>query len=244
MGSPSLAVVASPAPVGRLGLAWAAALLVATAMGPAAVAIVVAGVAAVAAGSVLRRPGDRPLPVAVAALLAGVIPLAAAAGRGAALAGVVVVAAAAAAAARAGVLPGTPPAAVAAVVLPGAAAASLVLGAAETGVVAMALASAVCLWDLACYAVGTGSTGGGLGQAAATVSLVVLAVLFAAVADPPLSGLRPWVLFGLLAVAAPLGVAAGRRLAGRRRLPALRRIDSLLVAGPVWVVATQVLLHR
>jgi hypothetical protein len=51
-------------------------------------------------------------------------------------------------------------------------------------------------------------------------------------------------MFGALAVLAPLGVALADRLVGGHRLPALRRLDSLLLAGPMWVVAVAVVLHR
>ena len=126
---------------------------------------------------------------------------------------------------------------------PAAAAASLVLSSDASLGVALCLASAICLFDVANYLVGTGPTGGILGALAGMVTVGVLALLVAAVVNPPFSGIRPWVLCGLVAVLAPLGVQVGRRLAGGVPLPALRRLDSLLLAGPAWVIASRVLLH-
>lgn len=71
----------------------------------------------------------------------------------------------------------------------------------------------------------------------------MLAVLAAAVVNPPFSGDRAWVVFGLVAVLCPLGIILGRRVAGGVSLPALRRLDSLLLAGPAWVVASHLVLR-
>ena len=72
----------------------------------------------------------------------------------------------------------------------------------------------------------------------------VLAVFVAAVVVPPFSGRSPWILLGLVAVLAPVGVVLRRASARARRLPALRRLDSLVLAGPAWVIAVGLLLHR
>ena len=72
----------------------------------------------------------------------------------------------------------------------------------------------------------------------------VLAVFAAAVLVPPYSGRNPWVLLGLVAVLAPAGVYGCSRLGRGRSLPALRRLDSLVLAGPAWVIAVSLLLHR
>ena len=90
---------------------------------------------------------------------------------------------------------------------------------------------------------GTGTHGGILGAVAGAVMVAILAFLVAATLVPPYSGHRPWVMLGLIAVLAPVGVQLARRL-GSAGLPALRRLDSLLLAGPVWVVAVAVVLHR
>jgi hypothetical protein len=51
-------------------------------------------------------------------------------------------------------------------------------------------------------------------------------------------------VFALLAVTAPAGVALAAHVAPGVRLPALRRLDSLWLAGPAWVIAVAVVLHR
>jgi len=102
----------------------------------------------------------------------------------------------------------------------------------------------VCLFDAANFVVGSGEVGGALGALSGSVTVALLMVLLAAVVPASLAG-RPITVFGALAVVLlPLGVTAGRLLATPVRLPALRRLDSLLLAGPAWVVATAVLLHR
>jgi hypothetical protein len=69
-------------------------------------------------------------------------------------------------------------------------------------------------------------------------------VFVAAVVVPPFSGRNPWILLGLVAVLAPAGVFAFARIGRDRQLPALRRLDSLVLAGPAWVIAVALLLHR
>jgi hypothetical protein len=126
------------------------------------------------------------------------------------------------------------------------AAMSLVLARGQGYNLALALVSAVCLFDMACYVVGNGRgpLGGVPGIVGGVITLAVLAIFVSAVMVPPFSGDRPWVVFGLLAVLAPAGVAMAAQVAPGIRLPALRRLDSLWLAGPAWVIAVAVVLHR
>jgi hypothetical protein len=126
---------------------------------------------------------------------------------------------------------------------PALAASSLVLADHGSTGTALSLVCAICLFDLANYVMGTGASGGILGAVSGMAAVGVFALLAAGVIDPPFSGARPWVAFGILALLAPLGVVLGRRMAGGARLPALQRLDSLLLAGPAWIVTTHVLLR-
>jgi hypothetical protein len=110
--------------------------------------------------------------------------------------------------------------------------------------VAVILVVAVCLFDAANFVTGTGPTGGVVGALAGAVSVALLMVILAAVAPAPLAG-RPIDALAVVAVVlCPAGVFLGRRLTGPTRLPAFRRLDSLILAGPAWVVVTAVALHR
>jgi hypothetical protein len=131
-----------------------------------------------------------------------------------------------------------------AVLGPPVAAACLVLACRQGFDEALVLTGAITFFDMANYLVGTGRSGGILGALAGMVTDGVLAVFVAAVLVPPFTGRSPWILVGLVAVLAPAGVLLGRWLAGGRRLPALARLDSLLLAGPAWVIGVAVLLHR
>jgi hypothetical protein len=126
------------------------------------------------------------------------------------------------------------------------AAMSLVLARGQGYSLALALVGAVCLFDMACFVVGNGRgpLGGMPGIIGGVITLAVLAVFVAAVMVPPFSGARPWAVFALLAVTAPAGVALAAQVAPGVRLPALRRLDSLWLAGPAWVIAVAVVLHR
>ncbi|HEY3811056.1 MAG TPA: hypothetical protein VGL49_06445 [Acidimicrobiales bacterium] len=106
------------------------------------------------------------------------------------------------------------------------------------------LLTAICLYDMASYVMGTNRRGGPVGVIAGMFTVGVLAVFVAAVVVPPYSGRSPWILLGLVAVLAPAGVYAMGWIGPRLRLPALRRLDSLVVAGPAWVLAVRLLLHR
>jgi hypothetical protein len=100
---------------------------------------------------------------------------------------------------------------------------------------------AILLFDVANAVMGTGATGGIAGAVAGAVTVGVLAIVVESVLSPPFTGSSGPVLCALVAVLAPLGVALCRRLAPGR-VPALRRLDSLVLAGPVWVAAAALLL--
>ncbi len=128
-------------------------------------------------------------------------------------------------------------------VAPAVAAAALVVAVQQDVDAGMVLVVGVLMYDFACYMFGRGPTGGVLGVGAGVLTLAALAVFVAAVLVPPFGGRSPWIIVGLLAVLAPAGVILLRWLAPAR-LPALLRLDSLFLAGPAWVAAVAVLLHR
>ena len=134
----------------------------------------------------------------------------------------------------------------AAVLAPGIAAASVVLAVRQGSNEAVTLVAAVCLYDMASFIVGNGRTalGGIFGVIAGWISVGVLAVLVTASMNPPYSGRKPLLLFGLIAVLAPAGVALTSLIVRGARLPALRRLDAFVIAGPAWVLAVSAVLHR
>ena len=89
-----------------------------------------------------------------------------------------------------------------------------------------------------------GPRGGPVGVLAGWLTVGVLAVFVAAVVVPP-SRAQP---VGPAGPGRGPGSGRGRVVsaasAGPGRLPALRRLDSLVLAGPAWVVAVGLLLHR
>lgn len=129
---------------------------------------------------------------------------------------------------------------------PAVAATSVVVARHQGSNLALALVLATLAYDLGAFVMGNARTplGGPLGVAFGVLSVAALAVLVAAVMNPPFSGSRPWVLFAAVAVLTPLGVRLGQAVAGAERLPAVRRLDSLFLAAPVWVLSVALLLHR
>jgi hypothetical protein len=134
----------------------------------------------------------------------------------------------------------------AAVLAPSVAAASVVLAVRQGSNEAVTLVAAVCLYDMASFIVGNGrnALGGLFGVIAGWISVGVLAVLVAASMNPPYSGHKPLLLFGLVAILAPAGVALTSLIVRGARLPALRRLDAFVLAGPAWVFAVSAVLHR
>jgi hypothetical protein len=110
----------------------------------------------------------------------------------------------------------------------------------------LALAVAVMAFDAGAFVMGNGRgvLGGPLGVAGGVASLAVVAVFVAAIMNPPFSGYRPWIVFGLMGVLAPAGVKLCDLTVAGARLPALRRLDSLVLAAPVWVICLAVLANR
>lgn len=230
-------------PVIRLGLVWTLVLILAIVISPALVALALAPVAIVAAQSAWRRmetPNAEPWWLAGAC--AGVAPLAAVAGPVPAglvvVAGGVVLALVTAREAE----PAEQLRVVLCSVAPAAAAASLVLATRQSVTIGLVLFMAVTLFDASNYVMGVGDTGGRLGAMAGGISLAVLGVVLAGVLVVPFSGASPWVLCGMVAGAAPVAVGAGNQLVGSARLPAWRRLDSLFIAGPLWVILVTLLL--
>ncbi|HUJ66642.1 MAG TPA: hypothetical protein VLX59_13940, partial [Acidimicrobiales bacterium] len=129
---------------------------------------------------------------------------------------------------------------------PSVAAVAVVLARHQGSNEAVALVAAICCYDAAAFIFGTGrgALGGISGVVAGLVAVGVAAVLTAAALDPPFSGTRPCIVFGLVGVLAPVGVALLSLAVGGARLPALRRLDSLVLSGPAWVIAMAVVLHR
>jgi hypothetical protein len=240
-----------------MGLVWAA-LLVATAeLGSAAMAVLVLPVGLVAAVSGVRaiagegagrgaRPAWLVVPpqVAIAVVPAVVLPLAALGGPKVAVGVGVVLAAAAVALLVVTTGRKFSIAVLLAAFTPAIAAASMVVARGQGLSEGLTLLVAICLYDMASFVTGTGPRGGPAGVIVGMVTVGVLAVFVAAVLVPPYSGRSPWILLGLVAVLAPAGVFVSSRIAEGRRLPALRRMDSLVLAGPAWVIAVSLLLHR
>ena len=71
---------------------------------------------------------------------------------------------------------------------------------------AVTLLAAFCLYDMASFVMGTGPLGGPIGVLAGWLSIGALALFVAAVVVPPYSGRNPWILLGLVAALAPVGV--------------------------------------
>jgi hypothetical protein len=261
-----------PAHPGRqvlLGLLWAFLLVAAADAGPLALAVVMvpvgltaalSGVRAASAGlpsGSLRLGGTVLSPIlVVAAVPAVVLPVAALGGPVAAVVvGLLLVAGAGAVLVTSGFItsapgddlvasgPGHPYAVLPAAFLPAIATASVVLARGQGLSEALTLLAAVCLYDTASFMTGTSPRGGLVGVFVGMVTVGVLAVFVAAVVVPPFSGRSP-LLLGLVAVLAPAGVFAAARLTRNLRLPALRRLDSLVLAGPAWVIGVALVLHR
>ncbi|MDQ6781974.1 MAG: hypothetical protein M3063_00695 [Actinomycetota bacterium] len=229
-------------PVIRLGLAWTLVLGLAIVASPALVALALVPVAAIAAQSAWRRL-DTPVPEPwwLAAACAAAAPLAAIAGP--VPAGVVVVAGGAVLAtitARKAEAAEQVRVALCSMA-PAAAASSLVLATRQSVTVGLVLFMAVSVFDASNYVMGVGDTGGRLGALSGALALAVLSVVLAGLLVAPFSGLSPWVLCATVAVTAPLAVEAGHRLVGSTRLPAWRRLDSLFIAGPLWVLLARLL---
>lgn len=127
---------------------------------------------------------------------------------------------------------------------PLAAAVSFVVAAEQSANLALTLALVVCLYDAACYINSDGSrTGGRVGVLAGLATVAVLALFVGAIFVPPFTGVKPWLVLGITGITAALGVRLASRFPAWERLPGLRRLDSLMLAGPVWVILVATVLH-
>jgi len=230
----------------RLGLLWFVVLLGAVALGPVAVALLMAlvcGAAASQTAAAWRRAGRRPNQIAAG--IAGLaMPLAAAIGTGALGALCVVLALAAVAAAASDQRRRFPVLSEAGLTLRcgylvGLAGASLVVIDRLEVWAAVSLVLLVCAYDVGDFIVGTESTNLIEGPIAGIAAVIVMTFAVAVFAFPPFVLTSAWV-FGLLAAAlCPLGQALSTAVLPDpdSRAPSLRRIDSLVVVGPLWVCA-------
>lgn len=244
------------------GVVWAALLVIGVGIGAPAVDVVLVPVGLVACaagvrsvkgtrGAKSRRGQARPSVVGL--LLTLVVPLAALAGEAVAVAGLVLTVGIAviSAASLAAVTAARPVRATAplafAMAAPAVAVTSLVLARLQDPTDALVLVAALLVYDASAFVMGNGRSalGGPAAVVSGALSVAVVAVVVAATMDPPFSGVRPWAAFSLVAMAAPMGVWLGDLAFGRtNRLPAFRRLDSLVLAGPVWVVVSAAVLHR
>ena len=193
------------------------------------------------------RAGSRGTPTAIGVAAAVICPLSGLAGP------VPVFVVAGLAIACGAVLLARPPAGIAAalalsvaVCLPALGAGSVVASAHQGSNESFALVAALCAYDVGSFFMGDsrGALGGWSGIAGGVASVGVVAIAVAAALDPPFGGNRAWILFGIVACAAPLGVFLVDVLVGARRMPAVRRIDSFVLAAPAWVAAVPFVLHR
>jgi len=244
-------------------VAWAIITLVALLAGSVVLAVWMAVIAALAAATTSRSwtappppggEGEAAAPEAdprrttmMAAGGAAVITLAAAAGPLAAAGAVVVVAILVTLLAlSSGARPAPGPVrGVLVVVAPAVAASSLVVARTQGLDQGLVLAGMISVYDSAAFLIGTGASNAWEGPIAGIASTGALTLFLAGALLLPFRGNGVWVLGGIVAVLAPLGPSVARRLVADRsaRVPALRRLDTLLLAGPVWVVAASRLLH-
>lgn len=121
---------------------------------------------------------------------------------------------------------------------PAAAAGSVLLARHQHASGALALLAAVLAFDAGAFMMGNArtATGGPVGVVFGLVSVAVVAVSVAALMNPPFSGARPWAVFAVVGLLAAAGVWLADRAVGGSRSPALRRLDSLILAGPAWVI--------
>lgn len=119
----------------------------------------------------------------------------------------------------------------------------LVVASGQGASLGLALAAAVTAFDAGAFVMGSGRSalGGPVGVLCGMASVGVVAVFVAAIMNPPFSGLRPWLVFGIVALLAPAGVKLCEVAVSGARLPALRRLDSMVLAAPAWVICLAVL---
>ena len=234
-------------PHARLGLVWAVITVAAAVAGPLWLGPWLAATAGLAGAQAARRRSRRPRRPAM--VLAGV---GAAALTLAGAGGPVWVGSAAVAVAAGGVGyalvrggPGVEAVWISAVALvTGLAGAAPVLLRTSGLAPLLVLLAYAMVYDASAYVVGSGAASAWEGPTAGIAATGTVTLTVAAVLVPPFEGVSPWVLGSLAAVLTPLGPLVGTALLGDRhdRAPALRRLDSLLLLGPVWSLASMLLL--
>jgi hypothetical protein len=229
------------------GAVWAVLLILGVSSGKWTAAAVVIPVALVATASVAPKRRPVPVPVLIGLVASLVLPLAAIAGPTAAIATSALAVALVVTAILLNPAAAPDPLRLfVGAVGPAVAAMSVVLARGQGINEATALVAAICAYDTGAFLMGNGRTalGGPVGVIAGWVSVGVIGLYATAVMNPPFTGGRTIVLFGMLAVLATAGVALAAWLSGPTRLPALRRLDSLLLAAPAWVLGVTFVLHR
>lgn len=230
----------------RLGLAWFAGAMVATALSPFTAAVVFAVAAGLAARQIVRAWGSVSWQADVAAGLGAVPVLAALLGTPAVVVAVVlvlVVAAGAAAApdgARLGGGEGRVAAAgiLALSLVPAVAGVAFVLVRVESVVAATVLVLLASAYEMGDFVVGSGASNPIEGPLAGVTTATLVSLPLALVLVEPYDAAGVGLL-AFTAVACPFGqVVASATLPGAGApAPALRRIDTLLVLAPIWAAA-------
>jgi hypothetical protein len=120
---------------------------------------------------------------------------------------------------------------------PGLAAASMVLLCRLEVGAAVSLLLLVSAYEIGDYLIGSGASNPLEGPAAGIAVIVVITFIISILAVPPFDMSTAWTFGALVAVLAPLGQLAASAVLPAAGAPAsaLRRLDSLLLAGPVWV---------
>jgi hypothetical protein len=228
----------------RLGIGWFLLALPAVLIGPLLTAVVF-GAAAAAAGAQVartwrrrrRRPAGPVAAAGAAAMAAG--SLLGAGGLGLALIGVAVAACAVASSDTRSANPVLVDAGwtLQCAIPPGLAAASMVLLCRLEVGAAVSLLLLVSAYEIGDYLIGSGASNPLEGPAAGIAVIVVITFIISILAVPPFDMSTAWTFGVLVAVLAPLGQLAASAVLPTAGAPAsaLRRLDSLLLAGPVWV---------
>ena len=230
-------------PRGRLGVVWFVVALGAAVLGSVTVALLFAGLAALAGLQVARawRRAGRADVRRIAAVGAGLLPLVALAGI--ALTGLAVLVLVAAAFVAAGRVTGPGSTldraalAVRCSVYLGVPAACVVLMDRADSAAVVILLVLVSGYEVGDYLVGTGASTPIEGPIAGMAAVVVLTFGLAVFQFSPFDGPAAWVFGGMVAVLAPLGAMAASAVAPSARAwaPALRRLDAWLLVAPVWL---------
>ncbi|MFP4511877.1 MAG: hypothetical protein ACLFRV_02895, partial [Acidimicrobiales bacterium] len=229
----------------RLGLAWFVAAVVAVYLGLFVLAVLVGAIAALASAQTakaLRTKWQRPH-LAVAALIGGAIPLAAAAGVALAGATIIVGALVAIFAASSRQPRRTDPLVDAGAVLRS----SVFVGLAAASVVVLYrfdIGAAVMLilmlsaYESGDYLIGSGATNVVEGPFSGLLAVIVVTGAAAVVQPPPFHAAGLWLYAMVAAASAPVGQVLASAILPRAGAPApaLRRLDSYLVTGPAWLV--------